>query len=206
MGRTIFLILTALFFAVQTAGCGAADTVYIERTESGMADSTQDREDSEEDSGAGRSAPETTEEEEQICYVHVCGAVSLPGVYALEQGSRVYEALLLAGGLTEDASERSVNQAEPVCDGQMIYVPTEEEAAGAPDKGQAGEQDDGRVNLNTASLSELMSLPGIGQTKAESIIAYREQNGAFSSVEDIMQVEGIKDGLYARIKDDIKVK
>ena len=157
-------------------------------------------------------------EDGQLCYVHVCGAVRVPGVYALAQGSRVYEALLMAGGLTEDASERSVNQAELLWDGEMIFVPTVEEArdgvtgvwAGATTGDTSAKEvmeiSDERVNLNTASKTELMTLPGIGQAKAESIVAYRETNGAFSSVEEIMQVDGIKEGLYTRIKDKIRVK
>ena len=157
-------------------------------------------------------------EDGQLCYVHVCGAVRVPGVYALAQGSRVYEALLMAGGLTEDASERSVNQAELLWDGEMIFVPTLEEArdgvtgvwAGATTGDTSAKEvmeiSDERVNLNTASKTELMTLPGIGQAKAESIVAYRETNGAFSSVEEIMQVDGIKEGLYTRIKDKIRVK
>ena len=228
--QKIMVILALSFLVVVTAGCGASDTVYIEQTESVMSDSTEDtgtfdevstespngafRNDSTGDPGGARGVPGDTGDEKQtaqVCYVHVCGAVHVPGVYALAEGSRVYEALLLAGGLTEEASERSVNQAELIQDGQMIFVPTTEEAefgvaAGAVSAGVAAGTADGRVNLNTASVSELMTLPGIGQAKAESIVAYREKNGAFSSVEEIMQVDGIKEGLYTRIKDKIRVK
>lgn len=163
----------------------------------------------------------------EVCYVYVCGAVCMPGVYTLKQGSRIYEALAMAGGLTEDASAASVNQAEPVRDGQMIYMPTEEEiqkgivlpagnmtaedgtaledTAGSGVGPDSNADFDMRVNLNTATASELMTLPGIGQTKADSILAYREKHGEFSSVEEIMNVDGIKEGVYNRIKDSIKV-
>lgn len=153
------------------------------------------------------------------CYVYVCGAVRIPGVYVLSAGARIYEAVSLAGGLSEKACAEFVNQAETVSDGQMIWIPTQEEAAEGitlsagdmADGVRTGEEnnasaEDGRIDLNGASASELMTLPGIGQSKADSIIAYRTANGSFSSEEEIMNVEGIKEGVYNRIKDHIKVK
>lgn len=168
----------------------------------------------------------TAEQKSQsVCYVYICGAVRQPGVYVLDSGSRIYEAVALAGGLTAEASAESVNQALEVSDGQMIRILTKEEtAAGAgeiatntndSDSGQptsaddsrsAQQADDGKININTASVSELMTLPGIGQKKAESIISYRESNGAFSDIEQIMSVDGIKEGVYNRVKEFIKVK
>lgn len=171
---------------------------------------------------AGTTAGEAVEEQEQqeTCCVYVCGAVLTPGVYVLEAGARIYEAIEMAGGLTENAGLTALNQAQEICDGQMIYIPTKEEAAAYPvdalaaaddaagqTKKKAGEQDaDGRVNLNTASEAELMTLSGIGQSKAQAILLYRETHGGFSSVEEIMNVDGIKEGSYNRIKDSIKVK
>lgn len=135
--------------------------------------------------------------------VFVCGAVSQPGVYELPEGSRVYEAVALAGGLSEDASQTAVNQAQLLSDGQMIRIPTEEEQqAGAAAEAA---HEDGLVNINTADLEELKTLPGIGDSKARSIIAYREQNGAFGAVEDIKNIEGIKDGVFAKLEGCIKV-
>lgn len=139
----------------------------------------------------------------QTVAVFVCGAVENPGVYELPEGSRVYEAVALAGGMSGDASQTAVNQAECLSDGQMIRIPTEEEQR-AGESAEA-ERADGLVNINTADLEELKTLPGIGDSKARSIIAYREQNGAFGAVEDIKQIEGIKDGVFAKIKDCIKV-
>lgn len=240
MKQRMISILAMLLLAVLAAGCGADDTVYLEQIESGTPDFTEDREKNSGDDSAGLQTEEmaqnaaentgafadadavitegmqTGEQEPEECYVYVCGAVCSPGVYVLEQGSRIYEAVVMAGGLTENASAVSVNQAEPVCDGQMIFIPTEEEAAAGivameeTSLGMAGqkvsEDGDARIDLNTASAAELMTLPGIGETKAESILAYRDKNGGFSSVEEIMQVDGIKEGLYNRIKDDIRVK
>lgn len=218
VNRILLLSFLAVFL---TAGCGAENTVYLEQIESGTEDFTEDRiayavetaaEDTKQKSGkesvdVGDVQDSEAIQEDDLCYVYVCGEVRAPGVYALEQGSRIYEAIAMAGGLTKEASAASVNQAELVEDGQMVYIPTEEETAGMLlQPGTEADVSDGRIDLNTASLSELMTLSGIGETKAESILAYREKNGGFSAVEEIMQVEGIKEGLYNRIKDDIKVK
>lgn len=146
----------------------------------------------------------TTEERE--CYVYLCGAVKNPGVYHLPSGSRVYEAILLAGGLLETACEDGVNQAEEVTDGQMIKILTEEEAFRQESSIQEPqEQADGRININTAEAADLMTLPGIGESKARSILSYREEKGSFSSTEEIMNITGIKEGVYSKIKDYITV-
>ena len=187
-------------------------------------------------------APETTEDADKAdrvsgkCYVYVCGEVAEPGVYVLEPGDRIYEAVEMAGGMTADAGTCAVNLAESVYDGLMVYIPDSEEAAGMTGSmtsaggsavsaggsvtsadssvrngegtsgGTAASPEDGRLNLNTASLAELMTLSGIGQTKAQAVVNYRDAHGGFSSVEEIMNVDGIKEGLYNRIRDQIKVK
>lgn len=135
--------------------------------------------------------------------VYICGAVKCPGVYELSAGSRVYEAITMAGGLTKDASETAVNQAQLLVDGQMIQIPTKEEAEALQVSEDAAE--DGLVNINTADLEELKTLPGIGDAKAQSIISYRESNGAFEAIEDIKKIEGIKDGVFAKLEGLIKV-
>lgn len=136
--------------------------------------------------------------------VYVCGAVQHPGVYELAEGSRVYEALALAGGVTDDASPTAVNQAQPITDGEMIEILTVDQAMERETAQEA--ESDGRVNINTADAEELKTLPGIGEAKADSIIAYREKNGAFAAIEDIKNIEGIKDGVFAKIEDCIKVE
>lgn len=135
--------------------------------------------------------------------VFVCGAVKAPGVYELPAGSRVYEAIALAGGTTDEAAQTAVNQAELLCDGQMIEIPTREEqmAKAAAEEARA----DGLVNINSADLEELKTLPGIGDSKARSIIAYREKNGAFENPEDIKNVDGIGEGVFAKLDGCIKV-
>lgn len=158
---------------------------------------------------------EETLQKERVCYVYVCGAVAEPGVYVLPENSRIYEAVALAGGLLETAGADAFNQAELVTDGQMLRVPTQEEVLAGqmaetadvlPEETKEQQSPDGRVNLNTASSAELMTLPGIGQSKADAIVNYRTKNGQFSTTEEIMKVEGIKEGVYNRVKDSIKVK
>ncbi|MCM1258180.1 MAG: helix-hairpin-helix domain-containing protein [Roseburia sp.] len=144
---------------------------------------------------------EDLSEDETVCYVYVCGEVNAPGVYKLPAGSRVYEAIQLAGGLTEKADSAAVNQALFLEDGQMIQVLAQGEEGHT-----AEEEEDGRVDLNTADIQALMGIPGIGEAKAKSIIAYREQNGSFQSAEDVMKITGIKEGLYSRMKDYITVR
>lgn len=147
------------------------------------------------------------EEETDIIYVQVSGAVNHPGVYELPLGSRVFQALELAGGMTQEAQEKSINQAQTLEDGQMIWVPTVEEAAALPkQQPESLAKDDGKVNLNTATKEELQTLPGIGEAKAQSIVAWREEHGSFTQIEDIMKIEGIKEGVFSKIKDSVKVQ
>lgn len=151
------------------------------------------------------------------CYVHICGAVIRPGVYCVAEGSRLYEVILAAGGLEADAADEAINQAQEVTDGMQIYIPTrkevlssEESMPGAyqPASGNTGYSaavSDARIDLNTAGVQELCTLPGIGETRAQAIIAYREEHGAFKSTEELMNVTGIKAGVYEKIKELIKV-
>lgn len=135
-----------------------------------------------------------------IC-VYVCGAVKCPGVVELPEGSRVNDALEAAGGFAEDASRDHVNLAARVADGEKLFFPTCEEAASAAEE----KSGDGLININTASSEELCTLPGIGASRAADIIRYREREGTFETCEDIMKVTGIKNSVYDKIKDRIKV-
>ena len=147
------------------------------------------------------SISDTTEYvENKSIYVYVCGAVNSPGVVCLTEGARIYEAIAAAGGLTAEAAQGVINQAELLLDGQMVYVPKVGE-----DYVVAETVGDGLVNINTAGLEELMTLPGIGESRATDIINYRENTGAFLVIEDIMQVSGIKEAAFDKIKDYIKV-
>lgn len=139
----------------------------------------------------------------EIVYIYVCGAVQNPGVYQLEESARVYEAIEAAGGLRDDASQTAVNLAEKISDGQQIYVPTydEEESILL----QKAEEQSGLININTADASKLQQLPGIGKSRADAIIAYRENNGLFTTIEDIMNVSGIKSSVFEQIRGYITV-
>lgn len=162
-----------------------------------------------EESEAGNSSPE--EEAAQVCFVHVCGEVENPGVYELKEGQRVFEAIAAAGGFGEQAARDYLNLAEAVWDGMKLEVPNREQVPDtertAQIKGQGMEQGSkpSKVNLNTATREELMTLRGIGEAKAEDIIRYREEQGGFGCIEDVMKISGIKEAAFQKIKDDISV-
>jgi competence protein ComEA len=143
-------------------------------------------------------------------YVYVCGAVASPGVYELDKGSRLYEAVDMAGGMNDDADKTYLNMARELIDGEQVVVYTESEVESLKEQAvvehmAALEEKSGLVNINTAGVDELVTLSGIGQSRAMAIIDYRERNGAFSSIDDIKNVDGIKDGLFSKIKDKITV-
>ena len=144
-------------------------------------------------------------------YIYVCGAVELPGVYSLRQGSRLYEAVELAGGLTADADENCLNMARQITDGEQVVILTLEEASAMKEAGTYtslpgdAAQGSGLVNINTATVSELTTVSGIGASRAQAIVEYREKNGRFGSIDDIKKVDGIKDGLFSKIKDKITI-
>lgn len=137
-------------------------------------------------------------------YVYVCGAVAEPDVYELQAGARVFEAIAAAGGSCEEADLDCLNLADSLVDGEKIYVPAEGESVEITESTD-DKTSDGRVNINTATMEQLQTLPGIGKAKAGAIIEYREANGAFSSVEDLRQVPGIKDGIFGQVQALIRV-
>lgn len=146
-------------------------------------------------------------------YVYICGEVINPGVYELSGDSRIYEAVDAAGGFTENAARECVNLASKVSDGMQITIYNREESASLPadsasvggNAGKSGTSGSGLVNLNTATKEELMTLKGIGESKAEDIIRYREKSGGFKKIEDIMKISGIKENGFQKIKDSITV-
>jgi competence protein ComEA len=159
---------------------------------------------SEEDSGAaafGESGSET--EKSDTVLVYICGAVVTPGVYEVENGSRICDVLELAGGFSEDAGTDYLNLAETVSDGEKVYVPT----AGELEVELLAEEEaaSGKININTATKEQLVTLPGIGESKADSIISYRAEHGGFSSIEEIMEIPGIKEAVFSKIKELITV-
>jgi competence protein ComEA len=143
--------------------------------------------------------------------VHVVGAVARPGVYALATGARVAEAVAAAGGLLGNAEQAGVNLARPVADGEQIVVPVQGQAPQLPATPAAGAgagaaRAAGPVDLNTASVSDLDTLPGVGPATAAKIIADRTENGPFRSAEDLMRVPGIGAKRFETLKDLVTVR
>lgn len=206
------------------------------------------------DDGARQDSTGGNAQQSATCFVHIYGAVVNPGVYELQEGSRIYQAVSAAGGFAEEACRDYVNQARQVSDGMKIWIPTEKEAAklltssgdgkggtdglggssagtvnvsgpygdnagvetvgtqtvnsggaGAGENSGVGAAGSGLVNINTATVEQLCTLSGIGESRAKTIIAYREAHGNFAKKEDIMKVTGIKESSYAKIKDQITV-
>lgn len=150
-------------------------------------------------------------------WVDVSGAVKNPGVYELAADSRVFQAIEAAGGFTEEADVQWLNQAEPVSDGEKILVYTREEIQALKEQGvffswkkqetaDSGTGEQGKININQASLEELQEIPGIGEVRAQAIIDYREEAGGFGSIEDIQQVSGIKGKTFEKIEAYITVE
>mgnify|MGYP002578921745 CR=1 FL=1 len=151
------------------------------------------------------SEPEAVEVKAQV-YVYVTGAVANPGVYSLDEGLRVCDAVEAAGGLTEDADASTVNLARVLSDGEHIALPTKAEVETALAQGSAGgAAASSLVNINTADASALETLSGVGSATAQAIISDREQNGPFSTIEDLMRVDGIGEKKFAKLKDSICV-
>lgn len=190
MRRDKFLILIVLVSMMMTVACACGNT------EEGIAMITEEKENSEE------RTEEQTEAKEKFLHVFVCGKVKNPGVYRLKNGARIVDAIEAAGGLTKDAAETSVNQAQKIEDGQQITIPSKHEQQESL-KEEPSSEESNRISINQATKEELMSLPGIGESKADSIIAYREEHGGFQSTEDLMKISGIKEGVYNKIKDKI---
>lgn len=142
--------------------------------------------------------------------VDICGAVVCPGVYELPEGARVCDAVALAGGLLDSADRKTLNQAAVLHDADKVIVYLEEETAAIPAASFGGADSTGagqstKVNINTADEAQLCTLSGIGSARAKDIITYRTMNGAFQTIEDIMNVSGIKEATFSKIKDEISV-
>ena len=188
MKKYIFLVLCSLLLFT---GCGHKS--YFQSTE--LVEETKEQEE---------TSTDISEAVPQVICVQVAGAVLKPGVYELPSNSRVYAAIEAAGGLLDSADDSDINQASYLEDGQKIYVYSTEEKETMLLSEETSE-DDGLINLNTATEAELMTLPGIGQSKASQIISYRDANGDFTSIEDIKNVSGIGDGIFKQINSLIKI-
>lgn len=197
--KYLSLFMAVLLSIILNSGCNAKQETILELQEEIPNSSV---------SSEQISNPNCVEVPKNI-YVYICGAINEPGVYEMPEVCRLYEVVEKAGGLRDDASASYLNQAEILTDGQKIYVPTVEEVtisaeSNASDFSDSSENSE-LIDINTASVNELMTLTGVGESRALSIISFREENGKFQKKEDIMKVTGIKEGLYNKIKDQIMV-
>ena len=213
----------------REAETNAGNTDQNREVESNAGDTDQNRKAEPNAGSTDRTElSDASSEEAKTLVVHICGAVSAPGVYELPAGSRIIDAVEAGGGFLPEAEEACCNLAEEIVDGCQIYIMTKTEscADGQTEK-KAGIQtspdsdmqttdrnvrsnsatalENGLVNLNTADVAALMTLPGIGESRAKAIISYREQQGAFTKIEDIMKISGIKQAAFSKIKDKITV-
>ena len=140
-------------------------------------------------------------------YVYVTGAVKKPGVYAVKQGSRVFEVIEKAGEMTKAAKKDYINQAETVADNQNINIITKKQykklISNEKNQNNDNKTGSGKININSADVAELTGLSGIGEAKAKAIIQYRNENGNFTNIEDIKKVSGIGDALFKKISNEI---
>lgn len=213
----------------REAETNAGNTDQNREVESNAGDTDQNRKAEPSAGSTDRTElSDASSEETKTLVVHICGAVSAPGVYELPAGSRIIDAVEAGGGFLPEADEACCNLAEEIVDGCQIYIMTKTEscADGQTEK-KAGIQtspdsdmqttdrnvrsnsatalENGLVNLNTADVAALMTLPGIGESRAKAIISYREQHGAFAQIEDIMKISRIKQAAFSKIKDKITV-
>lgn len=208
--------MVVVLILLMFAGCGSKEdkseeTVVLLDEESEK--ETDSEEEAEQKSAKEEETKNQQKTEPETIVVYVCGEVQKEGVVTLPAGSRIYQAIEMAGGVTEEAEASWLNLAEVLTDGVRIYVPGKEEVSegelaipeGTGNSTGISEASDGLVNLNQASKEELMTLPGIGEAKAEAILQYRTEHGTFSSIDEIKNISGIKDGVFEKIKDKITV-
>lgn len=214
------LIIAGVMLMFIITGCGSSgsDKVYV-NTQEPPSVSREINDKSSEVSGnkKDKESEGVYPADDGYVYVQVCGAVNQPGVYKVSSTLRVFEVIDMAGGVTEEADTNVINMAKPVMDEMKLYIPAKDEvSAGNYDNSgydlyseepedTDSEEEDGLVNINEAGEEELMTLPGIGEAKAGAIIAYREENGAFTDISEIMNISGIKQAAFDKIKDLIKV-
>ena len=161
----------------------------------------------------GSATAPAEEAEEDLIVIDIAGEVAFPGVYALKEGSRIIDAIEMAGGLTYSADVIFINRAEIIYDGSKIYIPSKEEGesgvitsfTSTPRRiGMTGVNQ--LININTASSEELQKIPGVGPSTAEKIISYRLTYGKFNSIEDLINVSGIGNKTLEKMKGYITVR
>lgn len=208
----VFLVLIGSFVYLLSSGLRSEQEVPTENLlleETYLAESGEVV-----DSAAVPSVGESQAKAEAIIVVDIKGAVGQPGVYQGEENMRVMDIVSLAGGLLDTADDKSVNLAQRISDQMVIYIPVVgEDVEMSSDEGESFQLSNGqgedaeseKVNINTADAVQLQTLNGIGDKKAELIIAYRMENGSFQTIEDIMEVSGIGEKTFEGFKAAITV-
>lgn len=145
--------------------------------------------------------------EESSYFVYICGAVNKPDVYEVTSDARIYEVVKKAGGFSKNADETAVNLAEKIYDGQQVYIPTKQEKdkQNLSLQGQGNMEQSDKLDLNTATKEQLMTLSGVGEAKADAILEYRAEHGRFQSIEELKEIRGIKERVFQKMKDKIIV-
>jgi len=193
MRRYVTLLIISLLFSLSSGCAMAQKNLYVEEEPENVTEVVTP------------DLPDKEEPESEII-VEIKGAVLSPGVYRMKGDSRLHDLYLKAGGGTETAELRMVNLAMHIEDGQSFYIPeVGEESVQLPSDVQ-GDPKESKINLNTATREELMSVTGIGPSTADNILAYREKAGKFSSVEDLLQVDRIGEKTLEKLRDFFTVK
>jgi competence protein ComEA len=202
----VIIGISGVFYLIRWNDSQKIQTEFIKTTQEETKQEVAQQEIPSQDNALNETAAENNSEQE--IFVYVCGYVNSPGVYSLKPDARLYEAVDMAGGITSEGCADFLELAQTMYDGQRIYVPSKEEAVNTASEYNAAETSQtqsGKININNATKAQLMTLSGIGEAKAEAIIKYRETNGAFGSIEDIMNISGIKQSAFDKIKDYICV-
>lgn len=215
------LFFLFLFFVSEILACTKKEeklvfyqTTQIQKMDDSKEDTQFFQEEAQTSQVSESSLHETTQAAVETIAVYLCGEVCNPGVYVLQAGSRLYQAVEEAGGLTANARAEAVNLARILVDSEQIYIPNISESIDQIENetqnvissaAVSSALSDGLLNINQASESDLMQLPGIGQVKAAAIVTYRNSNGPFSSIEEIKNVPGIKEAAFEKIKGMITV-
>lgn len=217
---TASLILLAVFLCFSFLGRGSeiryengtqdSDTEVWEQTgASGAKDSrgTQNIQGAQGLAQQGQQEAQDSPSPQDVIFVDITGCVANPGVYQLPRGSRLFQAIELAGGLTEEADTRSVNRAKMLADEEIVAVLSKEEYERRQSLLQNGDgYADGKIDLNSASAEVLQRLSGVGPSTAQRILEYRSAHGAFAAIEELMNVDGIGEKTFAKLKEHICVR
>ena len=196
------VVITALLLF---GGKGEKDEIVVVTEGEPQAELNVDKDDEMSDNLSGTIESETAQRSNLKMVVDISGCVKKPGIYEMQDGTRLYEVVQMAGGLTKDADIDAINQAELVTDGQKILIPgkANENHSGNTISGTISQN--GKININHADNMTLQQIPGIGPATAEKIIQYRETNGLFKTIEDIKNIEGIGEKTFKKMEDKICV-